>query len=115
MWQEIEIIIRNYIPDKLKVGMLFYSILNENTEKEKIDIWTLNEFVLNEEFFIKTSGYPVEILINLDDENVIDLQSLPLFDFDDIEHYYEMSLKEDGSSDIGLYWTKPSGDLDISL
>lgn len=94
MWYECEIILRNYIPDKLTKGMLFFNIYKQGTEFENYEILKLEKLPRDEKAFIALYGYPIEILLKLNEKEILNFDTMPLFDFEELEEYKKISLVE---------------------
>jgi hypothetical protein len=71
MWLECELVIKNYKPLHLEEGMLFIQKLHQGTLKESIELFTLERVPQDEEAFIAQNGYPVELYVMDDEENIL--------------------------------------------
>lgn len=71
MWMEAELIAKSYKPIRLEPGMLFINKLHHGTRKEEIELFALDRVPQDEEAFIQQNGYPVQLYIIDDEENVL--------------------------------------------
>jgi hypothetical protein len=91
-------VVANYKPLKLEVGMLFLTKIHQNTVKEFIEIWTLFKLpnISAEEFFIK-NGYPITIYIVNDSNGLVLAQGTEIGWWDagdEVDELRDISLKE---------------------
>jgi len=71
MWYEAELVVKNYKPLKLEEGMLFVQKLHQGTLKENIELFILERVPLDEEAFIAQNGYPVELYVIGENDNIL--------------------------------------------
>lgn len=94
MWQEAELVLVNYIPEEIVLGMFFVRELT-NGEQE---LFTITKTIHDFNYFIEQNGYPVKLFINTEiDDDVLLSEELHLnsvFDFEKLDYYNSTSLKE---------------------
>lgn len=61
MYELAELVFRSYKPLKLSIGMLFITRLIKTSDR--LELFVLEELPEDEEKFVTTYGYPVELLI----------------------------------------------------
>jgi len=71
MWYEAELVVKSYKPLKLETGMLFLQVLHKGTIKEQAELFALDKIPQDEQSFVERHGYPVELYIIDEYENVI--------------------------------------------
>ena len=110
MWQEAELVLTNYIPNEITLGMFFIRVLT-NEEQE---LFIITKIPVDFDFFIEQNGYPVRLYINAEiDDNVVLSEELHLnsvFDFEKLDYYNLTSLKE-----LNTILNKFEGVLEIML
>jgi hypothetical protein len=71
MWLEANLKVSFYQPEKLEQGMIFMNSLYPGTDKEFVELWLLEEDIIEEEYdkFINKNGFPVEIMVTMEMSN----------------------------------------------
>jgi len=71
MWLEANLKVSFYQPEKLEQGMIFMNSLYPGTDREFVELWLLEEDIVEEEYdnFINKNGFPVEIMITMEMSN----------------------------------------------
>jgi len=97
MYYEAELIFKSYKPKQLEIGMLF---INQLVRSGQISLFELEEIPQNEEQFIVTFGYPVEIyIINPLEHTSPEILAIPeqigwWDEGDDVEDLREITLED---------------------
>lgn len=112
MWYPAELVLENYIPDQIEKGMLFINILNPGTFKETYEVFSLERVPRDESAFTALNGFPVKLLILIDDdEDSIKHEQIGWFDFgEEVDFLTEISLKE-----INIILNEFNGWLEIEI
>lgn len=67
MYYPALLILNNYIPKAIELGMLFKTVLYPNTDREFIELWSISDnhvrFFHDIDAFCAQYGYPVEVMI----------------------------------------------------
>lgn len=71
MWHDAELVVKNYKPLQLEVGMLFIQKLHQGTLKENIELFILERVPQDEEAFIQKNGYPIELYVVDGEQNIL--------------------------------------------
>ena len=68
MWLEANFKVSFYQPEDLEAGMWFMNSLYPGTDKEFVELWVLEEDVVEEEYdnFVTKNGFPVEPMVTLE-------------------------------------------------
>jgi hypothetical protein len=68
MWLEANFKVSFYQPEDLEAGMWFMNSLYPGTDKEFVELWVLEEDVVEEEYdnFVAKNGFPVEPMVTLE-------------------------------------------------
>lgn len=111
MWQEAELVLVNYIPDEITLGMFFIKTLT-NREQE---IFTITKLTFEDiDYFFEKNGYPVKLFIQteIDDDVQLseELHLNSVFDFEQLDYYNTTSLKE-----LNIILNEFEGMLEIML
>jgi len=71
MWLEANLKVSFYQPEKLEQGMIFMNSLYPGTDREFVELWLLEEDIVEEEYdnFINKNGFPVEIMVTMEMSN----------------------------------------------
>ena len=71
MWLEANFKVSFYQPEDLEAGMWFMNSLYPGTDREFVELWLLEEDIIEEEYdnFIAKNGFPVEPMVTLEMEN----------------------------------------------
>ena len=71
MWLEANLKVSFYQPEKLEKGMIFMNSLDPGTDREFVELWLLEEDIIEEEYdnFISKNGFPVEIMVTMEMRN----------------------------------------------
>ena len=71
MWLEANLKVSFYQPEDLLAGMWFMNSLYPGTDREFVELWLLEEDIIEEEYdnFVAKNGFPVEPMITLEMEN----------------------------------------------
>jgi len=97
MYYEAELIFKSYKPKQLEIGMLF---INQIVRSGQVGLFVLKEMPENEEQFIVTFGYPVELyIINPLEYSSPEILAIPeqigwWDDGDDVEDLREITLED---------------------
>lgn len=96
MWINAELVVKNYKPLHLEIGMFFMNVLMKGTKKEHVEIYKLDKYPLDQDEFISKNGYPVEFyIITEDDEILATPDEIGWFDAgDESDELYDITLKE---------------------
>jgi hypothetical protein len=68
MWLEANFKVSFYQPEDLEAGMWFMNSLYPGTDKEFVELWVLEEDIVEEEYdnFVAKNGFPVEPMVTLE-------------------------------------------------
>jgi len=68
MWLEVNLKVNFYQPEDLEAGMWFMNSLYPGTDREFVELWVLEEDIIEEEYdnFIAKNGFPVEPMVTLE-------------------------------------------------
>ena len=68
MWLEVSLKVNFYQPEDLLAGMWFMNSLYPGTDREFVELWLLEEDVIEEEYddFVAKNGFPVEPMLTLE-------------------------------------------------
>jgi hypothetical protein len=68
MWLEANFKVSFYQPEDLLAGMWFMNSLYPGTDREFVELWLLEEDIIEEEYdnFIAKNGFPVEPMVTLE-------------------------------------------------
>lgn len=68
MWLEVNLKVNFYQPEDLLAGMWFMNSLYPGTDKEFVELWLLEEDIIEEEYdnFVAKNGFPVEPMLTLE-------------------------------------------------
>jgi len=68
MWLEANLKVSFYQPEDLLAGMWFMNSLYPGTDREFVELWVLEEDIIEEEYdnFIAKNGFPVEPMVTLE-------------------------------------------------
>jgi len=71
MWLEANFKVSFYQPEDLLAGMWFMNSLYPGTDREFVELWLLEEDVVEEEYdnFVNKNGFPVEPMLTLEMNN----------------------------------------------
>ena len=71
MWLEVNLKVNFYQPEDLLAGMWFMNSLYPGTDREFVELWLLEEDIIEEEYdnFVAKHGFPVEPMITLEMSN----------------------------------------------
>lgn len=71
MWLEANFKVSFYQPEDLLAGMWFMNSLYPGTDREFVELWLLEEDIIEEEYdnFVAKHGFPVEPMITLEMSN----------------------------------------------
>jgi len=71
MWLEVNLKVNFYQPEDLLAGMWFMNSLYPGTDREFVELWLLEEDVVEEEYdnFVNKNGFPVEPMLTLEMNN----------------------------------------------
>lgn len=71
MWLEANLKVSFYQPEDLLAGMWFMNSLYPGTDREFVELWLLEEDIIEEEYdnFVNKHGFPVEPMITLEMSN----------------------------------------------
>ena len=71
MWLEANLKVSFYQPEKLEQGMIFMNSLYPGTDREFVELWLLEEDIIEEEYdnFVNKNGFPVEMMVTLEMKN----------------------------------------------
>jgi hypothetical protein len=68
MWLEVNLKVNFYQPEDLLAGMWFMNSLYPGTDREFVELWLLEEDIIEEEYddFVNKHGFPVEPMLTLE-------------------------------------------------
>jgi len=68
MWLEVNLKVNFYQPEDLLAGMWFMNSLYPGTDREFVELWLLEEDIIEEEYdnFVAKNGFPVEPMLTLE-------------------------------------------------
>ena len=68
MWLEVNLKVNFYQPEDLLAGMWFMNSLYPGTDREFVELWLLEEDIIEEEYdnFVAKHGFPVEPMLTLE-------------------------------------------------
>lgn len=71
MWLEVNLKVNFYQPEDLLAGMWFMNSLYPGTDREFVELWLLEEDIIEEEYdnFVAKNGFPVEPILTLEMKN----------------------------------------------
>ncbi len=71
MWLEVNLKVNFYQPEDLLAGMWFMNSLYPGTDREFVELWLLEEDIIEEEYdnFVNKHGFPVEPMLTLEMNN----------------------------------------------
>ena len=71
MWLEVNLKVNFYQPEDLLAGMWFMNSLYPGTDREFVELWLLEEDIIEEEYdnFVAKHGFPVEPMVTLEMSN----------------------------------------------
>ena len=71
MWLEANFKVSFYQPEDLLAGMWFMNSLYPGTDREFVELWLLEEDIIEEEYdnFVAKNGFPVEPMLTLEMSN----------------------------------------------
>ena len=71
IWLEVNLKVNFYQPEDLLAGMWFMNSLYPGTDKEFVELWLLEEDIIEEEYdnFVAKHGFPVEPMLTLEMSN----------------------------------------------
>lgn len=71
MWLEANFKVSFYQPEDLLAGMWFLNSLYPGTDREFVELWLLEEDIIEEEYdnFVAKNGFPVEPMLTLEMSN----------------------------------------------
>jgi hypothetical protein len=71
MWLEVNLKVNFYQPEDLLAGMWFMNSLYPGTDREFVELWLLEEDIIEEEYdnFVAKHGFPVEPMLTLEMNN----------------------------------------------
>ena len=71
MWLEANFKVSFYQPEDLLAGMWFMNSLYPGTDREFVELWLLEEDIIEEEYdnFVAKHGFPVEPIVTLEMNN----------------------------------------------
>jgi len=71
MWLEANFKVSFYQPEDLLAGMWFMNSLYPGTDREFVELWLLEEDIIEEEYdnFVAKNGFPVEPIVTLEMSN----------------------------------------------
>jgi hypothetical protein len=68
IWLEVNLKVNFYQPEDLLAGMWFMNSLYPGTDREFVELWLLEEDIIEEEYdnFVAKNGFPVEPMLTLE-------------------------------------------------
>lgn len=71
MWLEVNLKVNFYQPEDLLAGMWFMNSLYPGSDREFVELWLLEEDIIEEEYdnFVAKNGFPVEPILTLEMKN----------------------------------------------
>ena len=68
IWLEVNLKVNFYQPEDLLAGMWFMNSLYPGTDREFVELWLLEEDIVEEEYddFVNKNGFPVEPMLTLE-------------------------------------------------
>ena len=71
IWLEVNFKVNFYQPEDLLAGMWFMNSLYPGTDREFVELWLLEEDIIEEEYdnFVAKHGFPVEPMVTLEMNN----------------------------------------------
>ena len=71
MWLEVNLKVNFYQPEDLLAGMWFINSLYPGSDREFVELWLLEEDIIEEEYdnFVAKNGFPVEPILTLEMKN----------------------------------------------
>ena len=68
IWLEVNLKVNFYQPEDLLAGMWFMNSLYPGTDREFVELWLLEEDIIEEEYdnFVNKNGFPVEPMLTLE-------------------------------------------------
>ena len=71
IWLEVNLKVNFYQPEDLLAGMWFMNSLYPGTDREFVELWLLEEDIIEEEYdnFVAKNGFPVEPMLTLEMSN----------------------------------------------
>ena len=99
MYIDAELVLKSYKPLKLEEGMLF---VNKIARTDAVELFILEEIPEDEETFLVTHGYPIELyviqheLLNNTETPIIlaTPEQIGWWDYEELDEFVEISLEE---------------------
>ena len=99
MYIDAELVLKSYKPLKLEEGMLF---VNKIARTDAVELFILEEIPEDEETFLVTHGYPIELyviqheLLNNTETPIIlaTPEQIGWWDYEELDEFTEISIKE---------------------
>lgn len=92
MWYDAELVVKSYKPLQLEVGMLFLQKLHQGTLKEETELFALERVPQNEEAFVQQNGYPVELYVIGENDEILASDDEIAFWDEGEEELFEMTI-----------------------
>lgn len=91
MWLEVNLKTSFFQPEKLEKGLWFINSLYPGTDKEFFELWELEENVPENqvEEFLAKNGFPVEIVLTVEMENLDEPDDVIVY-FEEIGWFYDL-------------------------
>jgi hypothetical protein len=92
MWYDAELVVKSYKPLQLEVGMLFIQKLHQGTLKEETELFALERVPQDEEAFVQQNGYPVELYVIGENDEILASDDEIAFWDEGEEELFEMTI-----------------------
>lgn len=91
MWLEVNLKTSFFQPEKLEKGLWFINSLYPGTDKEFFELWELEENIPEDqvEEFLAKNGFPVEIVLTVEMENLDEPDDVIVY-FEEIGWFYDL-------------------------
>lgn len=91
MWLEVNLKTSFFQPEKLEKGLWFINSLYPGTDKEFFELWELEENIPEDqvEEFLAKNGFPVEIVLTVEMENLDEPDDVIVY-FEEIGWFYNL-------------------------
>lgn len=71
MWYPAEFVLKSYLPDELKVGMLFANRICVGVLEPYIELFDIEEIPEDQDAFMAKHGAPIELGILIDEKDIV--------------------------------------------
>lgn len=99
MYIDAELVLKSYKPLKLEEGMLF---VNKIARTDAVELFILEEIPADEETFVVTNGYPIELYViqhellnNIETPIILATpEEIGWWDYEELDEFTEISIEE---------------------